>query len=217
MIQWINGLRVKTLWDEGQCFPAMLEDRYSDGPGFECRCCGQCCRRDPYYAISLRDIQNISNGLGLTPETFFNRYCDIVVTPGGFRYPVILAPDGCPFLKDRLCGIHSVKPIGCWVFPESALIPVTELKKSVIAIKDCSILSLPDDDRPLRADLELMAARDVHFEETKKYFEKHDSFEVTPWREATDMLVEKLHDLKDLNRRTNELRLKVEAYSGQDS
>ncbi len=63
--------------------------------------------------------------LGMSTMDFFNRFCDVVVTPGGFRYSVILAPNGCPFLKDKLCGIHFFKPIGCWVFPESSLLPVT--------------------------------------------------------------------------------------------
>ncbi len=134
---------------------ADTDDGFTDGPAFECGCCGQCCRRDPYYAVSLLDIRNISMGLKLSPGEFFGRYCAVIDTPGGFRYPAILAPDGCPFLRGALCAIHIVKPIGCWVFPESALIPVSILKKSVTAISDCAILSMADDDRPLKADLEL--------------------------------------------------------------
>ena len=149
---------------------ADADEGFTDGPGFDCGCCGQCCRRDPYYAVSLLDIRNISMGLDMSPEEFFRMYCAVIDTPGGFRYPAILAPEGCPFLKGALCSIHIVKPIGCWVFPESALMPVSILKKSVTAIPSCAILSMPDDDRPLKADLELMAARDLHFEHTKKYF-----------------------------------------------
>jgi uncharacterized protein len=184
---------------------------YIDGPGFECGCCGLCCRRDPYYAVSLLDIRNISMGLGMSPVDFFNQYCAVVDTPGGFRYPVILAPDGCPFLKGNICRIHLVKPIGCWVFPESALVPVHILKKSVTAIPTCAILSLADDDRPLKADLDLLAARDVHFEHTKKYFEEHEAFDENFWQQATDRLIKKLQDADELGRRSQALRARAEA------
>jgi uncharacterized protein len=184
---------------------------YIDGPGFECGCCGLCCRRDPYYAVSLLDIRNISMGLGMSPADFFSQFCAVVDTPGGFRYPVILAPDGCPFLKDNMCRIHIVKPIGCWVFPESALLPVGILKKSVTAIPTCAILTLPDDDRPLKADLTLMAARDIHFEETKRFFTEHDTFDEPSGAKATERLIEKLQDVEDLLVRARELRAKVEA------
>jgi uncharacterized protein len=186
-------------------------DDYIDGPGFACGCCGLCCRRDPYYAVSLLDIRNISMGLGLQATEFFDMFCAVVDTPGGFRYSVILAPDGCPFLKGKMCGIHLVKPIGCWVFPESALVPVRILKKSLTAIPTCAILSLPDDDRPLKADLDLLAARDVHFEHTRKYFAEHDDFEEKSWQGATDRLIEKLQDADELGRRSEELLAKAEA------
>ena len=184
---------------------------YIDGPGFACGCCGLCCRRDPYYAVSLLDIRNISMGLGLGATEFFDQFCAVVDTPGGFRYPVILAPDGCPFLKNNMCGIHLIKPIGCRVFPESALIPVRLLKKSVTAIPTCAIITLPDDDRPLKADLLLLATRDVHFEHTKKYFGEYDAFEENSWQDATDRLTEKLQDADELARRSRGLRAKAEA------
>jgi hypothetical protein len=85
------------------------------------------------------------------------------------------------------------------------------LKKAVTAIPSCAILALPDDDRPLKADLELLAARDVHFEETKKYFEKHDDFEEKTWQDSTDRLIEKLQDADELARRSRGLRAKAEA------
>ena len=191
----------------------MPEDGRSiiDGPEFHCGCCGLCCRRDPYYGVSLLDIRNISAGLGMGAADFFDRFCAVVDTPGGFRYPAILAPDGCPFLKGALCGIHVVKPIGCWAFPESALLPVRALKRSVTAIPTCALQVMPDDDRPLKADLELLAARDLHFEHTKRYFEEHPVFDEPSWREATDRLIAKLRDAKELERRSEELRAKAEA------
>ncbi|HTY90726.1 MAG TPA: YkgJ family cysteine cluster protein [Methanocella sp.] len=164
-------------------------------PDFECACCGLCCKRDPYYAVSLLDIETISAGLGMSPVEFFNRYCAVVDTPGGFRYPVILAPEGCPFLKDKLCGIHNIKPIGCRVFPESSLLPVTILKKSVRAIQSCAILSLPDSDEPLKTDHELMAKRDLSFEHTKAYFEEREDFDEPSWAVAKDNLIKVLSDV----------------------
>ena len=177
-----------------------------DGPSFECKCCGLCCKRDPYYAVSLLDIRNISMGLGMSVMDFFNRFCDVVVTPGGFRYSVILAPTGCPFLKDKLCGIHFFKPIGCWVFPESSLLPVTLLKQHVNAIPTCGILEMKDDDRPLDADHVLLAARNIHFEHTKDYFEKHESFDVPSYLVATDSLIKALSDTEELSRRAALIR-----------
>lgn len=181
-----------------------------EGPEFECKCCGQCCHRDPYYLVSLLDIHNISMFLGLSPAEFFNRYCEVVDTPGGYRYSAIMAPDGCPFLKGSLCSIHFVKPIGCWVFPESSLLPVIYLKKSVTAIKDCGILSMHDDHRTLKSDLELQAARDIHFEATKEYFEKNREFEEKSWREATERLRKNLTDAKDMEKRAAALRDKAD-------
>jgi Fe-S-cluster containining protein len=187
-------------------------EEYIDGPAFECGCCGQCCRRDPYYAVSLLDIRNISMSLDMSPGEFFDRYCEVIDTPGGFRYPAILAPDGCPFLRGAMCGIHFIKPIGCRVFPESALIPVTLLKKSITAIPSCAILAMPDDDRPLKADPELLAARDLHFKHTRQYFAWHDSFDEPSWREATGWLIAELQDPEGLERRSAEIRARATGF-----
>jgi Fe-S-cluster containining protein len=178
-------------------------------PDFECLCCGLCCKRDPYYAVSLLDIENISLGLGLSPANFFSRYCEVVVTPGSFRYPVILASEGCPFLKDKLCGIHTFKPIGCRVFPESSLLPVTLLKRSVRAIESCAILAMPDSEEPLETDHELMARRDLNFEHTKAYFEKHEDFDEPSWAVAKDGLKTALSDAYALKVRSEAIRKKA--------
>ena len=183
----------------------------SANPKFDCKCCGLCCKRDPYYAVSLLDIENISKGLGLGPMEFFDRYCSVVVTPGGYRYSVILAPDGCPFLRDKLCGIHSAKPIGCWVFPESSLLPVSELKRSVKAIPTCAILDLPESGLPLATDYSLMAERDIHFEHTKKYFEEHGEFDEPSWRKAAGDLKKILSDAEALQERSEAIREKADA------
>ena len=179
-------------------------------PKFECKCCGLCCKRDPYYAVSLLDIENISGGLGVPPIEFFNRYCSVVVTPGGFRYSVILAPEGCPFLKDKLCVIHDTKPIGCWVFPESSLLTVSELKRSVRAILTCAILDMPESDMSLATDYRLMAERDIHFEHTKKYFEEHEEFDEPSWKEAAGDLKKTLSDVEAIGKRSKAIREKAD-------
>lgn len=155
---------------------------------FKCKCCGLCCRRDPYYGVSLLDVEKISEGLSLSPSEFFNRFCGVVLTPGGYRYSVILASEGCPFLRDGLCSIHAFKPIGCRVFPESSMLPVSELKRIVRAIESCAILELPDSDLPLATDYGLMAERDLHFKHTKAYFEAHDDFDEPSWKVALNEL-----------------------------
>jgi Fe-S-cluster containining protein len=175
-------------------------------PKFECKCCGLCCKRDPYYAVSLLDIERISDGLELRPIEFFGRYCSVIMTPGGFRYSAIMAPEGCPFLKDKLCGIHHIKPIGCWVFPESSLLSVTQLKRSVTAIPTCAILDMPDSDMPLETDYTLMAERDLHFECTKAYFKEHEDFDGPSWAEATSNLRKMLLDTKALYKKSEEIQ-----------
>ncbi len=175
-------------------------------PKFDCKCCGLCCKRDPYYAVSLLDIERICAGLGLRPVEFFGRYCGVVMTPGGFRYSAILAPEGCPFLKDRLCGIHSFKPIGCRVFPESSLLPVRELKRSVTAIPTCGILDMPDSGLPLATDYALMAERDLHFEHTKAYFEQHEDFDGPSWARAVKRLKKALADVELLAEKARSIR-----------
>jgi hypothetical protein len=70
---------------------------------------------------------------------------------------------------------------------------------------------MPDNDRPLKADLDLLAARDIHFEHTKKYFEGHDAFEEKSWHDATDRLIAKLQDADELGRRSQALREKAES------
>ncbi len=177
-------------------------------PEFECKCCGLCCKRDPYYAVSILDIGNISRGLGFRPFEFFWRYCSAVMTPGGFRYPAILAPEGCPFLKDKICGIHAFKPIGCRVFPESSLLPVIELKRIVTAIPTCAILDMPESELPLATDYKLMAARDLHFEHTKAYFELHEDFDEPSWIEAVERLRKILSDENELATRATAMREK---------
>jgi|GEM_PF-4332550 len=178
-------------------------------PEFECKCCGLCCKRDPYYAVSLLDIETISSGLGMQPGEFFDRYCGVVVTPGGFRYSAIFAPEGCPFLKDKRCSIHLIKPIGCWVFPESSLLPVKDLKRSVTAISTCAILEMPDSCLPLKTDFALMARRDVHFEHTKKYFQDHEDFDEPSWRVAAKNLKQAVSDAEAIEERSKAIRAKA--------
>lgn len=175
-------------------------------PAFECLCCGLCCKRDPFYAVSLLDIEAIARGLGMGPGEFFGRYCAAVDTPGGFRYPAILAPDGCPFLRDRLCGIHAFKPIGCRVFPESSLLPVRLLKRSVRAIESCAILALPDSGEPLEADFGLLARRDVSFEHTRAYFEACRDFDEPSWAVAKAGLERALSDAGAMEKRAAAIR-----------
>ena len=63
---------------------------------------------------------------------------------------------------------------------------------------------------PLKADLEMLAARDLHFEHTKRYFEEHDAFDEPSWREATGRLAAKLRDAEELGRRAAEIRARAE-------
>ncbi len=72
---------------------------------------------------------------------------------------------------------------------------------------------MKDDDRPLDADHILLAARDIHFECTKAYFETHETLDENSWREATDLLCVKLDDAEDIEKRAEAIRQKASSVS----
>ncbi len=87
---------------------------------FTCLKCGECCKGFGGTSLSGRDIRNISDYLGLTPERLAAEFC--VRTGGSLQLDQ--KEDGYCIFWDGLCRIHPVKPRMCkaWPFIESVLI-----------------------------------------------------------------------------------------------
>lgn len=91
---------------------------------FDCRRCGECCRGYGGTYVTPDDILAIAEYLGSDPDRFVADYCQM----SGTRPVLGLAENGfCVFWKDKICGIHPVKPRMCraWPFIESVLTDVT--------------------------------------------------------------------------------------------
>jgi len=72
---------------------------------------------------------------------------------------------------------------------------------------------MQDDDRPLDTDFVVLAARDIHFECTKAYFESHEALDENSWCEATDILCAKLDDAEDIEKRAEAIRQKASSVA----
>ncbi len=82
---------------------------------FVCQRCGKCCRilskivLDPVEKrIYMENLEEIRKHVNL--EELVERLCQEV----DVKHPVKLP---CPFLKDNLCTIHSIRPRSCRMFP----------------------------------------------------------------------------------------------------
>ena len=86
--------------------------------GFECRCCGACCRiRDGIVRVSDREIARIAAYLGVRENDFIAHETE--VAPDRRTLMLKSHPDGaCVYLTDdSRCRIHEVKPDKCRTFP----------------------------------------------------------------------------------------------------
>lgn len=94
-----------------------LKDQFE----FKCNCCGKCCEHRDDIVLSAIDLYNIANYFHREIDEIIKRYCNINVR-NYLNLPIItLKPigpkDACPFLRNRKCSIHSVKPTVCALFP----------------------------------------------------------------------------------------------------
>lgn len=88
---------------------------------FKCRACGKCCKNREDILFTPRDIYRIAKYLGKKTEEIIHTYCDCYIGEDS-KIPIVrLVPKGpnkaCPFLRDKRCGIHAVKPVVCALFP----------------------------------------------------------------------------------------------------
>ena len=86
--------------------------------GFQCRCCGACCRiKDGIVRVSPDEIARIAAFLGMSEADFIANEAELAPDRKG----LILRshPDGaCVYLTDdNLCRINPVKPDKCRTFP----------------------------------------------------------------------------------------------------
>lgn len=86
--------------------------------GFECRCCGNCCRVPGVVRVSEAEADAIADFLHMNVYAFAQAYTQIAPD----RKTLVLAgqvDDACIFLMpDSRCRIHPVKPIQCRTYPE---------------------------------------------------------------------------------------------------
>lgn len=88
---------------------------------FSCRQCGKCCRNRDDIILSAMDLRRIADWYGRDERYIIERYCEYYIGHTSMVPIVVLKSVGsqraCPFLRDRRCAIHSVKPNVCQLYP----------------------------------------------------------------------------------------------------
>lgn len=86
-----------------------------------CKGCGKCCSNREDLLLTPYDIFRIAKYLGRTPGEILNRYCEGYIGQQSHLPVVRMKPtppySTCPFLRNKRCGIHAVKPSTCRLFP----------------------------------------------------------------------------------------------------
>ena len=95
---------------------------------FSCQQCGDCCKGYGGTYISSADMRAIADHIGMAPEQFEKKFCD----QSGGRLLLAQQENGfCVFWRDKMCGIHPVKPKMCreWPFIRSVFKEPSNWKK----------------------------------------------------------------------------------------
>lgn len=83
--------------------------RFACQPG-----CSNCCDQEGYVYLAESDVPRIAKFLGMPRAKFEKQYIYRTRHRRRFRKP----PDKqCPFLDNKRCSIHPVKPVQCRTFP----------------------------------------------------------------------------------------------------
>lgn len=98
----------------------MISDAVRPDDLFKCQCCGDCCKGYGGTYISETEIDAICRYLGLEPDIFIGRYCQI----SGDNPVIAQGINGYCIFWDKVCTIHPVKPRMCknWPFIENILV-----------------------------------------------------------------------------------------------
>lgn len=101
----------------------MTSDSVRPGDLFACQCCGDCCKGYGGTYIAENEINAICRYLGLEPDIFISRYCQM----SGDRPVIAQGRNGYCIFWDNVCSIHPVKPRMCkkWPFIENILVDAT--------------------------------------------------------------------------------------------
>ena len=89
---------------------------------FSCTRCGDCCKGYGGTYLTRRDIEEIADYLGLSPEHVVARYTHL----SGERRLIAQAENGYCIFWNQVCTIHPVKPRMCrqWPYIRSVLVDV---------------------------------------------------------------------------------------------
>ena len=89
-------------------------------PIFTCTLCGDCCQGYGGTYLDASDVVTIAAYLGLSPQSFVDRYCVDV----GERRMLAQGQDGFCVFYEKRCTIHAVKPRMCrtWPYLKSVLV-----------------------------------------------------------------------------------------------
>lgn len=154
-------------------------------PGeFRCKACGRCCTEERDIPLNMTDVFRIAKHLRMTPEAFYNKYLHFIENefiddkPDKEYYMFGFRMDlgderSCPFMVDRKCSIHEVKPITCKIYPytDLRLFRGDAVKRIVTLHKDCSILDM-DDDLYIVPDLDALYRRQLGVIMMGKYVDR---------------------------------------------
>ena len=92
---------------------------FSDGLAFECTRCSSCCRHDPGYVfMSRKDVDLITEHLGLTELQFKEKFCRVVDFGIVTRLSLTEKRNNdCIFWEGAGCSIYEARPLQCRSFP----------------------------------------------------------------------------------------------------
>ena len=96
-------------------------DRFSFRCHSEIACFNRCCRNLNLFLYPY-DVIRLKNFLGISSNTFLDKYVDIVSRPQNFFPEVLLrmsenAEKTCPFLIESGCSVYPDRPDSCRTFP----------------------------------------------------------------------------------------------------
>ncbi len=87
---------------------------YKEGLRFECQKCGNCCRGEPGVVwISKREVKNISNSMGISPDLFAKKYLRFI----NGRISLLEHDNGDCVMYNSGCTVYETRPLQCRTFP----------------------------------------------------------------------------------------------------
>lgn len=89
---------------------------------FKCLRCGECCKGESTVSLTEKEVEEISNFLGMVKENFLELY---TISKGPHRLEMKVIDGHCVFFEPetKICKIHPVKPKICkdWPFVSALL------------------------------------------------------------------------------------------------